>query len=162
MDVVVGCLLGLAVIAALLGLHAGPHVHLASAVLGLIAAGVLVEIAATGNSWPGLWFLFSADVVVSGGVAALAWKALSNRQHAVVPHRPHGLDGAEGIAVTDLTPAGIVRVRGEQWSATSANGPARSGTRVQVLGIEGVRLDVWAEEPQDALPGTDISERQTP
>jgi len=69
-------------------------------------------------------------------------------------HRDHhlsSLDGAEGVAVSDLVPEGIVRVGGEQWSALSVNGTARSGTPVQVLRTAGVRLEVWAEGAESAI-----------
>ena len=144
---VAGILLGLVVIAALLGFHAGPHVHVTAGVLGLLAAAWLVAIAVGGSSWPGLWVLLSADLVISAGVGALAWKGLTTPQAGgEAQHRQRSLDGAHGVAVTDLTPGGIVRVLGEQWSAVAANGSARAGTVVQVLRSQGVRLEVWAEE----------------
>ena len=64
---------------------------------------------------------------------------------------PPSLEGAEGVAVGDLTPEGIVRVRGEEWSAVSVNGDVRAGCRVQVLRALGVHLEVWGEE-SEALP----------
>ena len=143
---VAGILLGLVVLAALLGFHAGPHIHLAAGVLGLLAAMWLIAIAVGGNRWPGWWVLLSADLVISAGVGALAWKGLTTAQAVGSPHRHHSLDGAHGVAVTDLTPGGIVRVLGEQWSAIAANGSAPAGTVVQVLRSEGVRLEVWADE----------------
>jgi len=142
---IAGILLGLVVVASLLGFHAGPHMHLTAGFLGLVAAAWLVALALTGQSWPGLWVLFSADVVISVSVGALAWKGLTHRRPGVSVHQGHALDGADGVAVTDLTPAGIVRVRGEQWSAVAANGPAPAGTLVQVLRGNGVRLEVWAD-----------------
>jgi membrane protein implicated in regulation of membrane protease activity len=143
---IAGILLGLVVVASVLGFHAGPHMHLTAGFLGLLAAVWLVAIALTGQSWPGLWVLFSADVVISASVGVLAWKGLTDRRPGVPAHHAHSLDGAHGVAVTDLTPAGIIRVHGEEWSAVAANRSAPAGTLVQVLGIQGVRLDVWAEE----------------
>jgi membrane-bound ClpP family serine protease len=55
------------------------------------------------------------------------------------------LEAAEGVAVSALTPEGIVRVRGEEWSAVSVNGPVPADTKVQVLRAGGVRLEVWGE-----------------
>jgi len=143
---VAGILLGLVVIAALLGFHAGPHLHVTAGVLGLLAAVWLVAIAVGGNSWPGLWVLLSADLVISAGVGALAWQGLTTARAGAAQHRHHSLDGAHGIAVTDLAPGGVVRVLGEQWSAVAANGSAPAGTVVQVLRSQGVRLEVWAEQ----------------
>jgi membrane-bound ClpP family serine protease len=144
---VAGILLGLVLLASVLGFHAGPHVHVLAGVLGLIAAAWLIAIAVTGPAWPGLWVLFSADVVVSGGVGALAWKGLAARQLSARSHPHHALGGEHGVAVTDLTPEGIVRVRGEQWSAVAANGSAIAGSSVQVLAVNGIRLEVWADGP---------------
>jgi membrane-bound ClpP family serine protease len=101
--------------------------------------------AVDGRSAPVLWALLSADLVVSAGVGVMAWSSLSARNSG---HGLHvgGLEGAEGVAVSDMTPDGIVRVRGEQWSAVSVNGVARAGARVQVLRAAGLRLEVWGED----------------
>ena len=149
---VAGILLGLVVVASVLGFHAGPHLHVAAGIAGLIAAVWLVLIAVSGESWPGLWVMFSADVVVSAGVGALAWRGLTTRHQGarLPPH--HALGGELGVAVTDLTPEGIVSVRGEHWSAVAANGSAPAGSAVQVLDVHGIRLEVWAEEPVASAP----------
>ena len=70
------------------------------------------------------------------------------------------LEGAEGVAVSDLAPEGIVRVRGEQWSAVSVNGTVRSGTRVQVLRAAGVHLDVWGEDAEATARRRDVQPRR--
>ncbi len=150
---IAGVLLGVVVIASLLGFHAGPHVHLTAGVLGVVAAGWLVAIAVTGRPWPGLWVLLSGDLVISAGVGLLAWKGLTARRRSLPSRHLSALEGAEGVAVTDLTPAGVVRVLGEQWSAVAVNGAAPAGTAVQVLGVRGVRLEVWADQaPAGAHP----------
>jgi len=158
MWVIAGVLLGLVVLAALLGFHAGPHVHGAAVVLGVAAAAWLVFMAADGKSRPLLWVLLAADLVVSAGVALLAYKALTTH----VPQSSGRLlaspQGAEGVAVDDLDPEGIVRVNGEDWSAVSLNGTVRRGGRVQVIGGTGVKLEVWGEEVLPA-PGGPESER---
>lgn len=143
---VAGVLLALVVIVSLLGLHAGPHLHAFGAVLGLVAAGWLVAIAVSGSPWAGLWVLLSADVIVSGGMSVLAWKGLASRRPLVDPSPRGALSGEQGVAVTDLAPHGVVRVRGEQWSAVAVNGSAAAGALVQVLGADGLRLEVWADE----------------
>jgi membrane-bound ClpP family serine protease len=146
MWVIAGVLLGLVVLASLAGFHAGPHAHVVAGVLGVLAALWLVAMLVEGRSAPVLWALLSADVVVSAGVGALAFYSLSGRAHTA--HRPVRIEGSEGLAVSDLRPDGIVSVRGERWSASSVNGPVPAGTRVQVLGVSGVRLEVWGEEPE--------------
>jgi hypothetical protein len=37
-------------------------------------------------------------------------------------------------------------VNGENWSAVSLNGTVRDRTRVQVVKVNGVRLEVWGED----------------
>lgn len=54
--------------------------------------------------------------------------------------------GHLGIAETDLDPAGMVRARGESWSAFSSAGPIPRGASVRVRAIERLRLEV---EPSD-------------
>ena len=145
MWVVAGILLGSVLLTALLGFHSGPHTHAAAGVVGVVAAAWLLFMAADGRAEPPLWTLLGADLAVSGGVGVLAWFGLSGR--AGKARRPLSVEGAEGVVVTDLTPEGVVRVRGEQWSAVSVNGSALAGTRVQVLRTTGVHLEVWSERP---------------
>ncbi|HXY42731.1 MAG TPA: NfeD family protein [Acidimicrobiales bacterium] len=152
MWVIAGVLLGLVVLAALVGFHSGPHAHVVAGVIGLLAAAWLVLMAVDGRSAPVLWALLSADVVASAGVGVMAWKGLTGAHAAA--DALGSVKGKEGIALSDLTPDGIVRVRGEQWSATSVNGTVRAGTRVQVLRATGVHLEVWGEdtEPESVEP----------
>lgn len=144
MWIVAGVLLGLVVLAALAGFHTGPHTHVAAGLLGLVVAVWLVVMVAEGEAAPVLWALLGADVALSAGVGVMAWSALS---HPAVPdvHHLASLEAAEGVAVTELAPEGIVRVRGEQWSAVSVNGAVPAGVPVQILRSSGVRLEVWAE-----------------
>lgn len=121
MWVIAGVLLGLVVLGSLIGFHAGPHAHVVAGSLGVLAAAWLVWMALEGRSAPVLWALLSADVVVSAGVGVLAWKGLSVRSVDGSKHHLTSLEGAEGVAVGDLDPNGIVRVNGETWSATAMN-----------------------------------------
>jgi membrane-bound ClpP family serine protease len=148
MWIVAGALLGAVVLASVAGFHAGPHAHVVAAVFGVIAAGWLVLMAATGYAAPVLWVLLSADVVIASGIGVMGWVSLTRTRTGVLGPRVSQLEGEEGVAVSDLTPEGIVRVRGEQWSATSLNGTVPAGSRVQVLGTKGVRLEVWGERPE--------------
>jgi membrane-bound ClpP family serine protease len=148
---IAGLLLGLVLITSLVGFHTGPHTHLVAGVFGGLAAAWLLFMASDGQSAPLLWVLFGADLVVSAGIGVMGWVAI---RHAAAfgAQGPDGrVEGAEGVAVTDLRPDGVVRVHGEEWSATSVNGPLPAGSSVQVL-HGGVRLEVWGEQP-DATPG---------
>jgi membrane-bound ClpP family serine protease len=146
-----GLLLGVVVVASLAGFHLGPHAHAIAAAAGVLAAAWLIVMAATGRGTPLLWLLLGADIVVSAGVGVMAWSGFSKAASIAPPARR--LEGAEGIAVTDLTPEGIVRVRGEEWSAVSLNGRIAAGTRVQAISVAGVRLEVWGEEAEPLPAG---------
>jgi membrane-bound ClpP family serine protease len=164
MWVVAGVLLGLVVLASLIGFHTGPHAHVVAGAAGLAAAAWLVAMAVDGRSSSLLWVLLGADLVVSAGVGVAAWSVLAHGTAAGPGYPPARLEAAEGVALSDLDPEGIVRVGGEQWSAVSVNGTVRRGTGVQVLRAGGVRLEVWGEEteppPAGGLPDLDRGGRE--
>ncbi|MGH8996897.1 MAG: NfeD family protein [Acidimicrobiales bacterium] len=145
----VGILLGLVVVASVLGFHVGPHGHLAAFGLGVVAAAWLVVMAATGRAEQLLWVLLGADVATSVGLAAIAWRGLKLQDSELTGPATRGLVGSEGVTVTELAPAGVVRVRGESWSATSMHGNVPAGRRIQVIEASGVRLGVWPEEDDE-------------
>lgn len=157
-----GALLGVVGLASILGFHLGHHAHAIAAVAGVAAAGVLIAIIATGNTGGLVVTLLAADIVVTAGVGTMAWRGLSDpRLRATGSH--HSIVGQEGVALGTLDPAGIVRVRGENWTATSLNGRIEEGARVQVIGTEGIRLTVWGEHElrpsnPDALPASGSDE----
>jgi len=127
MWVIAGVLLGLVVLASLIGFHVGPHAHVAAGIFGVLAAAWLVVMAVDGRSAPVLWALLSADLVVSAGIGTMAWKGLTTRGINVAGRHLVSPNGAEGVAIGDLDPEGIVRVHGENWSAVAVNGPVRRG-----------------------------------
>ena len=145
MPVVAGLLLSLALVIWLAGFHVGPHAHFVAAAVALAGAGWLVIAILDGRSAPALWAVVAAAVVIAVVAALTAWFAMSGR--GTVDYDPHRIEGREAVVVDDLAPDGRVRVRGELWAATSVNGVARVGTRVQVLRATGLHLEVWAEEP---------------
>jgi membrane-bound ClpP family serine protease len=159
---VVGVLLGVVVLSTVLGGHVGPHAHLVAGAAGAAAAGCLVALVVGGA--PALaGGLLAADLTALAGVGAMAVHA--RRQQAslpAVPARPvDRLEAAEGRALTDLDPVGIVVVHGEEWSAVALNPPVRAGGRVQVI-ESGVRLEVYGVDPPELLanPGPDAQEVQ--
>jgi membrane-bound serine protease (ClpP class) len=54
------------------------------------------------------------------------------------------LIGAAGHAREDLLPEGLVFVRGALWNATALRGPIPAGSSVQVVGRNGLKLEVVA------------------
>ncbi|MGH2453096.1 MAG: NfeD family protein [bacterium] len=63
-------------------------------------------------------------------------------QRAAVRSGTEGLMGATGVARTALEPEGMVYVQGEIWTARAEAGAIGEGARVQVVGLEGLRLRV--------------------
>jgi membrane-bound serine protease (ClpP class) len=134
------------------GVHTGPHGLVAAGVLGILASiGLIVgviELAPT--SRPAVtWVLLGGTAVVSAGAlaaGALALPALRRRRPAIGSNR---LWGANGVAVTDLTPSGTVRVRGETWTAESMCGRLPAGTAIEVMEVEGLHLRVWSDGAGD-------------
>ncbi len=53
-----------------------------------------------------------------------------------------GMLGEAGLAQTDLSPDGTVRVRGELWSAIASEGTIGRGDKVVITAVEGLRLRV--------------------
>ncbi len=51
-----------------------------------------------------------------------------------------------GVALTDLTPTGQVRVDLQDWSAVSVSGSIQAGDAIRVENISGVRLYVTDHE----------------
>ena len=83
--------------------------------VALIAVVVLVELAEIG-----LW---------------LKWRKVRSTTGA------EGLLGSHGTALTDCAPDGQVKVKGQIWKARCRDG-ARAGEGIEVIAVEGLRLDV--------------------
>jgi membrane-bound ClpP family serine protease len=148
-------LLAFVVIASILGFHVGPHSHAAAGIAGVVAAIWLLTMAATGFAAPLLWVALGADVALTAGVGAIAWRGLQTKNIPALPLAHDRLIGATGVAASDLDPDGIVRVRAEAWSATSLNGKIAKGQTVQVIEVTGIHLGVWGED--STTPGQAIA-----
>ena len=94
------------------------------------------------------------------GVIIVGFNLLVLRAILAASRRPpqagaERLIGERGVALTDLTPVGQVRVDLEEWSAMAVEGEIRAGDPVRVTGVAGVRLQVApiegrAEKPSQA------------
>ncbi|HLX77449.1 MAG TPA: hypothetical protein VKR27_01075, partial [Acidimicrobiales bacterium] len=104
-----GFLLGLVALSSVIGFHVGHVAHVVAVAAGLAAAGVLIGIAATGNTHPLVFVLLGADTVVTVGVGTMAWKGLTDASLRA-GHHVHSIVGREGVALGDLDPSGTVRV----------------------------------------------------
>ncbi len=66
------------------------------------------------------------------------------------------LIGSQGVASTDLTPEGQVRVALEDWSAVAITGVIHAGDPVKVVGVSGVRLQVVPVEAEEPIAQGDV------
>jgi len=87
--------------------------------------------------------VIASGVVVGGSFFGILLFAL-RAQRAPVRTGQQSLIGRVGTARADINPSGIVQLAGEQWTADLAQGEEAilSGTRVQVVSVEGVRIVV--------------------
>jgi membrane-bound serine protease (ClpP class) len=135
--------------------HAGGHVWLVP-VPALVLA-VAWAITAFVGSWsgPSTWWLATASAAVSAGGLLLAAFAMGQQPMGVAA-RELPARGAEGTAVTPLSPMGVVQVAGEMWTAESVSGALDAGSPIHVVRVRGLRLLVWSE--MGTVPGADALE----
>jgi membrane-bound ClpP family serine protease len=146
MWIITGVLLGMVCLATGIGFHTGTHAHSVPVALGALAAGWIGYVLVSRSAGPTIWSLLGADLFVAAGVGALAWKGRSSCDAVTEGSHLTQLEGLEGVAVSELAPEGIVRVRGELWSAVSLHGTVPAGSAVEVFRHAGVRLEVWGNE----------------
>jgi membrane-bound ClpP family serine protease len=126
----------------LVSAHAGGHAWFVP--LPAFALAVVWALSASSRSSAAAWWLVALSATASGGGLVLAVTALRQRLRGELALLP-SVWGATGVAVTDLTPVGVVQVGGETWSAESVSGPLPAGAPVHALKARGVRLEVWSE-----------------
>lgn len=85
-------------------------------------------------------------IIALGGIMAvffvfLLGAAVRGRNYPVISGN-EALIGASGIATSDLNPNGLVRVRGEEWTANTDGATIQKGEQVKVVSIEGLRMKV--------------------
>src|SRR5262249_54783245 len=133
----------------------GGHVWLVP--VPALALAVAWAITAAMGSWsgPSTWWLAGASAAVSAGGVVLAAIALAQPPIGVSA-RELPVRGAEGTAVTPLSPMGGVQVAGEMWTAESVSGPLAAGSPIHVVTVSGLRLLVWSE--MGTVPGADALE----
>ena len=127
----------LAILAAIIEVST-PHFGMIFVSVGGVAAAVA--------AWLGIGV--AGQVVVFALVLGLSLAVLRprfvSRLAPGVPSRTDVLVGHEGLVTNDFDPAGgagRVNVRGEDWAARSAT-PLKAGTRIRVLGADGIVLEV--------------------
>jgi len=99
---------------------------------------------------PGLIALMVAWAAWSVFMYQIGSRALRKKSVISLPD----MLGSKGEIVNPLVPEGMVRIKGELWVAESASGKMESGTKIIVIGQEGLKLVVRKSGTDDGLPGT--------
>lgn len=133
--------------AAVLSLHLGPHGLVAYGVVGMLASLVLIAdvvfLARTASQ--GLIFgLLLTTVIISIAILAFGVRTIKKSKVLTSANLATRLLDSNGVALTDLTPLGTVKVLGETWSAESLSGVVKAGVEVYVSEMDGLKLKVWA------------------
>jgi membrane protein implicated in regulation of membrane protease activity len=113
---------------------------------GVVFVGVAAIVAAAAAAFGfGLSLqlgLFAVTLAVS--LMALRPRLVKRLDAPGVPSRTEALIGREGVVTHDIEAtvgAGRVNVGGEDWAARAA-APLRAGTRIKVIGSDGIILEV--------------------
>ena len=140
-------LLAVIAVAAALSLHLGPHGLVASGAIGVVAAVVLIVdivfLANVASQSLSLGILLGI-AVLSSAILGLGIRAVKSSKRLASASLIAKLLYSQGVALTDLTPVGTVKILGETWSAESLSGAVKAGVEVYVSEIDGLRLKVWA------------------
>ena len=121
-------------------------------IIGILVtiAAFLIFAAVTGNNYYGISIgleaILAALLVVVALILVFIFYFGVKAQYIKVKTGREALIGARGIATTDLTPKGEVRVMGEFWEATVKDTKVSAGQPIDVVGLEGMVLVVKAAE----------------
>jgi membrane-bound ClpP family serine protease len=115
-----------------------------------VLAGVLIFAASVGVAYYGLALQIEAILaivfLIIAGIAAWLFDIGIKAQYTRVKTGKEALIGAKGIATTNLTPKGEVRVFGEFWQATAKDTEITKYQEVVVVDMDGMFLVVKPSE----------------
>jgi membrane-bound serine protease (ClpP class) len=86
--------------------------------------------------------LIAVTAALGAGFVMFAGRAVLRTRRKQATTGAEGLVGHVGVALTELSPEGLVRAEGERWNALSEEGPIEAGARVVVVGMDGLTLRV--------------------
>jgi membrane-bound serine protease (ClpP class) len=114
---------------------------------GLAGTGLLVfgglALVDGGRQMPIVWWPIVLTVAAVGLFYGFALTTVARSRFSTATIGREHLIGAAGTAVSDLGPEGIVDVGGARWRAVARRAAGiRSGDPVEVVGVDGVILDV--------------------
>jgi membrane-bound serine protease (ClpP class) len=112
----------------------------------------------------GFWLLPAAGIVIPPTIIIgfmvlwLGWSVFTYRKGTRALERKPvdglvDMKGMTGEAIEDMQPDGLVKIRGELWSARSISGNIAGGTKIVVVARNGLRLSVRPVESRSSLPG---------
>jgi len=88
-----------------------------------------------------LWVLIPASIVLQAYNVFSYRKSIQALRAQPMPGMTN-MVGTRGETVRSLSPDGLVKIRGELWAATAANGSIANGQSVTVVGQNGLKLVV--------------------
>jgi membrane-bound serine protease (ClpP class) len=129
-------------------LHTGVGALAGCALVALVVGSLLLYSPSAAGRGVSLspWIVAGMSTLVATFFLVVVRATLRARRLAVRTGIP-ALTGRSGVATSELTPAGTVRVDSEVWSAESEGGPIHAGEHVRVTGAAGVTLRVTKSPP---------------
>jgi membrane-bound serine protease (ClpP class) len=87
--------------------------------------------------------IFGVTGMTAAFLATLVYLGITS-QHSGIREGHVALVGQRGVALSDIAPSGVVRVRGEEWSAALAEGApkVRKGHGVIIKGVNGLTVEI--------------------
>lgn len=137
------------------------EIFLPGGILGLVGAGCLVAASVLAfQEWgPAGGAMFTLAEIALGAVVilqAVRWipntpigkgLVLNAAIEGAAPAKENeGLLHREGVAITQLRPAGAARIDGRRHDVVTEGGLIEAGTRLKVIAVEGMRVVVRAIE----------------
>jgi membrane-bound serine protease (ClpP class) len=106
---------------------------------------------------PAAGIIIPAPIIIGSMVLWLGWSVFTYRKGTrALERKPvNGLvdmKGMTGEAIEDMRPDGMVKIRGELWSARSVSGDIAGGTKVVVVARNGLKLSVRTVDSDSSLP----------
>lgn len=92
-----------------------------------------------------LWLTVVIALLI-GGLAFAAHKVIIPSFHKKPVTGSEGMLGLEGTVIESLTPFGLIRFKGECWKAKSVAENLAVGVEVEILGLNGLTLEVKCKE----------------
>ena len=135
----------------------GIEVFVPGGIIGVFGAIALIAAVFTGfyAFGPQGGMISAVSIIVFGGLLLMLWlrwfprtpmgKRLTLRTDGSsfkAASEPTALEGHEGVAQSDLRPAGIAIIDGRRMDVVTEAGFIRNGTRIRVIKVEGSRVIV--------------------